>query len=190
MWGEEKASEEEQKTTTTTKKTTTTTAELWVGQYHAAFTCCFSSWKPPWQLTLMTLRGCSCLATAEVTSHIWSWTICPVAVSPNEGMMGMVRRIMHHSISAGLTCFTLALLLLLTDWQRKWKWTGCLKGLTMHLNGKGNWIQNESQNHAQNASQHHFYCFLKKSESWNPAVAWKVPTMKVAITYVHAEEIK
>lgn len=127
-WRETK---EEVRNTTTNKNNNKkqTKSELGGWCHHNMGTCCFSSWKPPWQLTLMTLRGCSCLATAEVTSHMWSWTICPVAVSPNEGMMGMLFCIMHHSISAGLTCFTLASPLLLTDWHHQCQWIPSLKGL-------------------------------------------------------------
>ena len=34
------------------------------------------------------------------------------------------------------------------------------------------------RNHTKNASQNHFYCFWKLYESWNLAVAWKVPPIK------------
>ena len=41
-------------------------------------------------------------------------------------------------------------------------------------------------NHIKNASEHHFYCLLREFESWNSAVARKVPPMaQYSHTHTH-----
>ena len=57
-------------------------------------------------------------------------------------------------------------------YENKWN---CLNKM-LHMGGTG--LKPEfwkMQNHIQNASQHHLYCLLRESESWNQAIARKVP---------------